>query len=201
MKIATQADLVAYLANDATKAEALAYLQLLMDEEYQYGSDGTWGIVSPSGLSRLGLTRTAAVALGATDTVIAEPTRTDDVASAQTAAYAAINAKAETLRGTVMTLGSGQATTYALKLAEAVALLADADPTEEEYPLIYAEVGITAATASEVAMAVQTAAETVNTFLKSVEKVRMAGKKAVAAATTSTEVATALAAISWPSAS
>lgn len=72
--IATRADVENLLSDNTHQAQALAYLQTLMDEEYGYDAAGAWGLVGGGGLERLGLTRAEAVALGAVDRVVAEPT-------------------------------------------------------------------------------------------------------------------------------
>ena len=114
------------------------------------------------------------------------------------AACARIDAKAEALRNTVLTPGSGQMAAYQAKEEQASALLQDADPTEEKYPDIYNEVGITADAAHEVAMAVLAAAETWRVFGRAVEKARLTGKKAVVEAVDEAGVAAAEATVSWP---
>ena len=76
MIIFTKHDLEFYLSDPATHDAALAHLQCLLDERYQYDAAGVWGVVEPSGLTRLGLTVAEAVALGSVDMVIAEPAYT-----------------------------------------------------------------------------------------------------------------------------
>jgi hypothetical protein len=121
------------------------------------------------------------------------------LAEARKAACARIDARAEAVRNTVLTPGSGQMAAYQAKEAQATAYLQDADPTEAEYPDLYNEVGITADTVHEVAMAVLAAAETWRIFGRAVEKARLAGKKAVYAATDLAGIAAAEAGIVWPS--
>ena len=72
MNIATKHDLEIYLADPATHDRALAYLQAVVDERYNYGPAG-WGIVEPNGLTRLGLTAAEAGAMGAVDRAVPEP--------------------------------------------------------------------------------------------------------------------------------
>jgi hypothetical protein len=200
MQINTPFDLNHYLGNAGTKAAALAYLQSLMDEEYQFGADGTWGTVSNSGLSRLGLTRAEAVTLGATDRTVVKPAVAVDLAAVKTAARSRLDVAAEALRQTVLTPGIGQMATYQTKETQARSLLQDPEPDETKYPDIYNEVGITADTAHEVAMAVLAAAEKWRLFGRSIEKTRLAGKKAITAADTAAAVVVAEAAVTWPTA-
>jgi len=121
-----------------------------------------------------------------------------DLPSVKSAACNRIDAKAEALRNTVLTPGSGQMAAYQTKESQATALLADASPTSAKYPDIYNEVGITADTATDVAKAVQAAAEGWRVFGRAVEKARLAGKKAVNVATDVAGVTAAEVAIVWP---
>lgn len=92
--IATRADVENLLSDNTYQAQAIAYLQTLMDEEYGYDADGAWGLVGGGGLERLGLTRAEAVALGAVDRVVAEPTF--DLGAYKEQVYAAIEAERDT---------------------------------------------------------------------------------------------------------
>jgi|GEM_PF-2949307 len=73
--IATKHDVEALLSDTSAHDAALAHLQCLMDERYQYDASGAWGVVEPNGLTRLGLTTAEAVALGAVDRAVEEPVR------------------------------------------------------------------------------------------------------------------------------
>jgi hypothetical protein len=117
---------------------------------------------------------------------------------AKKAACARIDARAEALRLTVLTPGSGQMSAYLAKEAQATAYLQDADPTEAEYPDLYNEVGITADTVHDVAMAVLAAAETWRIFGRAIERARLSGKKAVREAIDLAGVAAAEAGVVWP---
>jgi len=77
-----------------------------------------------------------------------------DLDAAKAAACDAIDAEAERRRNLVLTPGAGQMAAYQEKERQARRLLADDTPTEAEYPDIYNEIGITADSAGEVAMAV-----------------------------------------------
>jgi hypothetical protein len=124
-----------------------------------------------------------------------------DLATLQAEACARIDAAAEALRQTVLTPGTGQMAVYQAKETQARAILQDPDPDETKYPDIYNEVGITADTVQEVAMAVLAAAERWRLFGRSIEKARLAGKKAVNAATDQAALKAAEAAVAWPTAS
>lgn len=116
----------------------------------------------------------------------------------QASACEVIDAKAEKLRNTVLTPGAGQMAAYQAKEVQARALLQDPDPTEAEYPDIFNEVGITAASAGEVATAVLAAAEKWRAFGRDLERARLAGKKAVGEATDAAGVLAARQAVAWP---
>ena len=111
-----------------------------------------------------------------------------------------IDARAEARRLAVLTPGSGQMAAYQAKAVQAAALLQDPDPTEAEYPDIFNEIGITADTAHEVAMAILAAAERWQQYGRGIEKARLAGKKAVAEADDSAGVLGARDGVAWPEA-
>lgn len=121
-----------------------------------------------------------------------------DLEAAKASVCAEIDAKAERRRNAVLTPGAGQMAAYQAKETQARALLADDTPTEAEYPDIFGEIGITADSAGEVAMAVLAAAEKWRTFGRMVEHARLAGKKAVGEATHLTGVLAARDGVSWP---
>ena len=197
--IATKHDIDVLLANPLTHDAALAHLQCLMDERYNYDATGAWGIVEPNGLTRLGLTAAEAVEMGALDRAVDEPPYSGPtLADAQTAVCAQLDAHAETLRNTVLTPGAGQMSAYQAKEAQASSLLNDPTPTEAEYPDIYNEIGITADSAAGVAMAVMAAAEKWRTYGRAVERARLTGKKAVGEAVDVAGVLAARDAVVWP---
>ncbi|WP_411838671.1 hypothetical protein [Paracoccus sp. ME4] len=74
-----------------------------------------------------------------------------DLIGARLMAVAAINAAAGPIRRLYVTDIPGQEALYLMKEAEARAWVASADPDPMQFPLISAEVGITAPTADEVA--------------------------------------------------
>jgi len=118
----------------------------------------------------------------------------------KTDACSRIDAKAEALCTTLITPGITQQTRYARKLAQAEAFLQDGTPTEVEYPLIYNEVGITARSAGAVATAIVQASAAYDTFCDKVELVRAKAKGAVHTASNASLVASAEAAVVWPTA-
>lgn len=121
-----------------------------------------------------------------------------DLDAAKVSARAAIDARAEALRHAVLTPGSGQMAAYQEKERQAAALLQDADPTEAKYPDIYNEVGVTADTGQDVAMAILTAAERWREYGRKVEKARLAGKRLVAEAGDAAHVIAVRDAVAWP---
>ena len=122
-----------------------------------------------------------------------------DLAALQAEACARIDATAEALRQTVLTPGTGQMAVYQAKETQARAILQDPEPDETKYPDIYNEVGITADTVQEVAMAVLAAAEKWRLLGRSIEKARLAGKKVVNAADPAA-IKAAETAVAWPTA-
>lgn len=118
--------------------------------------------------------------------------------AARDAACVRIDARAEVLRRAVLTPGAGQMAAYLAKETQARAFLCDGEPAETAYPDLYNEVGITAATPQDVAMAILTAAESCRAFGRAVEKTRLGLKKAVREAGDAAGVATAETAAAWP---
>ena len=84
------------------------------------------------------------------------------------------------------------------RFAEAVAIENDGTPTNGEYPLLAAEIGITANDLVNVGAAVRTERATLLASLAAIETVRRTKRAAVAAAATPAAVDTILAAITWP---
>jgi len=123
-----------------------------------------------------------------------------ELATLQASACTRIDAAAEALRQSLLTPGTGQMAVYQAKETQARAILQDPEPDETKYPDIYNEVGITADTVQEVAMAVLAAAERWRLFGRSIEKARLAGKKAVNAAADQAALKAAEAAVAWPTA-
>lgn len=97
-----------------------------------------------------------------------------------------------------ITPGAGQAMTYQQKASEAVMLEDDPDPQPASYPLLSAEVGITAPTLAEVGATVRLAHGQWILIGAAIEAARLSAKKAVTEAAT-VEIAQAAAAVVWPS--
>lgn len=74
-----------------------------------------------------------------------------DLAAAKSAAIASVNAWAGRERSRHITIAPGQDMIYLAKEAEALRYLADPDPAPADYPLICAEVGVTAPDAYQIA--------------------------------------------------
>lgn len=106
-----------------------------------------------------------------------EPALTLPEIKASLKAY--VDAAAETERGKYITAGSGQAMTYLQKAAEASAYLASPDPAPNAYPLLSAEVGITAPTLGEVADVINSAFTKWQLVGAAIEAVRLSAKSAI----------------------
>lgn len=85
-----------------------------------------------------------------------------------------------------------------LRFREALDLATDDTPTSGEYPLLNAEVGVTANDLVNVGVAVRAELVSLKTPLAAIEAVRVAKRAAVIAAATPTAVDAILAAIVWP---
>jgi hypothetical protein len=98
-----------------------------------------------------------------------------------------IDSDAEAARLRYITAGSGQAMTYQQKAQEAsevLSLVGSGEVDETQFPLLSAEVGITAPTLIEVAQVVDYAYQTWRVVGAQIEALRLGGKSAVSAATT-----------------
>lgn len=105
---ATRHDIENLLADASAHAAALAHLQCLMDERYQFDVAGVWGVVEPNGLTRLGLTAAEAVAMGAADRVVGEPARIGPtLEEVKSAACVRLNAKRDAIEYGVFTDSHG----------------------------------------------------------------------------------------------
>jgi len=116
----------------------------------------------------------------------------------QTAAKAAVDAAAAGQRACRLTDGFGQEMLYLQKEAEARACAADVAPNASVYPLLAAEVGITGATLAEVAVAVIIRADECRADMADIEAVRLSAKQQIDAASSTAEIETILAGLSWP---
>ncbi|MQB09661.1 hypothetical protein DXT96_07310 [Agrobacterium sp. ICMP 6402] len=135
--------------------------------------------------------------------VVVEPDPSDDLDLAQWKALLAsdIDARAEIARLRYITGGAGQAMTYQQKAQEAAAVLAAVesgfDPNPDDYPLLKAEIGITAPTLVGVAQIVNVAYRSWLQIGAQIEALRLFAKSAVMAATTIAD-AKAAAVVAWP---
>jgi hypothetical protein len=110
---------------------------------------------------------------------------------------AAIDAEAERQRLRWITPGAGQAMTYQAKVDEVRALAIDGeDPDPSHYPMLSAEVGITAATLQDVAGVVMAAYQQWQMIGATIEAIRLGAKRAVELAETVEDVAAIE--IAWP---
>lgn len=112
---------------------------------------------------------------------------------------ALVDAYAETTRLQYITPGAGQAMTYSQKADEASRFLAATDPVASDYPMLNAEVGITALTIAEVAAVVSAAYAQWQAVGAAIEGIRLGGKKAIDDATTAGAAQAAFDAVTWPS--
>lgn len=110
---------------------------------------------------------------------------------------AQVDAGAERERGRHITPGAGQAMTYQQKASEAVMLEDDPSPQPGAYPLLTAEVGITAPTLAEVGAIVRAAHSQWILLGAAIEAARLGAKKAIEEAGTP-DAARAAAAVAWP---
>lgn len=110
---------------------------------------------------------------------------------------AQIDDEAESARLRYITGGAGQAMTYQQKAAEAAACLSEVDPQSVDYPLLAAEIGITAETLLGVAQVVFEAHQGWRQVGGIIEALRLSAKQAVDSAETE-EGAQIAALVEWP---
>ena len=106
--------------------------------------------------------------------------------------------QAELVRQNYITPGSGQALTYQAKAAQAKSCLADAAPDAASYPLLAAEIGITAADLLGVATAIDAANTQWLLIGSQIEATRLGAKKSINAALTAAAAKSIFDAITWP---
>lgn len=109
-----------------------------------------------------------------------------------------IDAAAEAERLRYITGGAGQAMTYQRKADEARACLTATDPMPADYPMLAAEIGITAEDLTGVAQIVNAAYEAWLAVGSQIEAERLGTKAAIDAATTVEEASAAAEAVVWP---
>jgi len=118
--------------------------------------------------------------------------------SLKAALKASVDAAAEAERMKYITPGAGQAMTYQQKASEAVMLEDDPAPDPADYPLLSAEVGITAPTLAEVGAVVRAAHGAWILLGAAIEAARLGAKKAIDEAEDQA-TARAAAEVLWPS--
>jgi hypothetical protein len=109
-----------------------------------------------------------------------------------------VDGAAETERLKYITPGVGQSMTYQQKAAEASRYLGATDPDEADYPLLNAEVGITAADIAGVAAVVDAAFKQWQVIGSAIEAVRLGAKAQITAAADADAANAIYAAIAWP---
>lgn len=110
---------------------------------------------------------------------------------------AGVDTAAERQRAKYITLGAGQAMTYQQKASEAVMLEDDPAADPADYPLLSAEVGITAPTLAEVGAVVRAAHGAWILLGAQIEGLRLGAKRAIDEAADAAE-ARAAAVVTWP---
>lgn len=165
-------------------------------------SGGEWA--APSG-HRLVIDEDAQIGWMATaDGLRAPPASTKnpyagmELPDVKAALKSAVDHVAEQQRLRFITAGAGQAMTYAQKAEEAGLCLDAAGPDPEDYPLLAAEIGITANTLVGVAQVVATANAQWLQIGAAIEAARLSAKKAISEAETVEDAQAAADAIVWP---
>lgn len=108
-----------------------------------------------------------------------------------------VDAAAERERGKYITAGAGQAMTYQQKAAEAKAFTEAETPVPADYPMLSAEVGVTAPDIAGVAASVLAAESAWRYIGSAIEGVRLGAKKGIDDAEDA-EDAQAAADVTWP---
>ena len=133
----------------------------------------------------------------AADALVPANTPDPPLAPLQLALAAQVDREAEAARLLWITAGSGQAMTYEQKRAEAERMATDPAPQPDAYPLLAAEVGITADTLAAVGALVRARAAAWTAIAAQIESLRLQAKAAVMAANNAAE-ARAAAVVNWP---
>ncbi|OYY80626.1 MAG: hypothetical protein B7Y61_15415 [Rhizobiales bacterium 35-66-30] len=125
----------------------------------------------------------------------------DALAALKSTLRASIDARAEECRARYITQGAGQAMTYMRKADEARRMVADITaggaPDPAQYPLLCAEIGITAPTLAEVGQIVAAQDAAWQEAGRAIEALRLGAKRAVDGAQDA-EAARAAAHVLWP---
>lgn len=112
-------------------------------------------------------------------------------------ALSKVDREAEAQRLRHITPGAGQALVYEQKRAEAQRMENDPDPVASNYPLLAAEVGITAPTLAEVGSKVRELSAAWLATAAAIEAARLGAKVAIGAAATPPEIRAASEVV-WP---
>lgn len=139
----------------------------------------------------------SSVADGIASLVAEADWRSGLLASIKAELKAGIDVQAEQVRLRYITAGAGQAMTYQRKAEEARACLSDTDPVPADYPMLAAEVGITAEDLPGVAQIVNAAHEAWIAIGAQIEAARLGAKAAIEAADTVVEARLAAEAVNW----
>lgn len=134
------------------------------------------------------------------DGVFSEPTNVVDLDELKVTLKARVDAAAEAERKRYITAGEGQALTYQRKADEAKACLAASDPQPADYPMLAAEIGITAETLLGVAETVNAAHYAWLAIGAPIERARLGAKVAIDATTTADAAYSVFHTLTWPDA-
>ncbi|OJH54291.1 hypothetical protein ATN81_14060 [Agrobacterium pusense] len=128
-----------------------------------------------------------------------KPTKSDiSLDDLKSALKIRIDAAAEAERLKYITSGAGQALTYMQKSDEARRYLTEDNPDAANYPLLSAEVGITADDIAGVASIVSAAFTQWQQIGAAIEATRLGGKASIDASDNAADADEAFAAINWP---
>ena len=126
-----------------------------------------------------------------------------EIATYKTDAMEVIDSQAEAERLKIISPGAGLAAIYIYKATEARAML-DAYakdpnfvPTETDYPFMFAEVGITGATAKDVAQVIHTNQQTWTQIGMQIEAIRLNAKRMVGEASKRSEISEVMTNLRW----
>lgn len=117
----------------------------------------------------------------------------------KTSLKAGVDRYAEMLRNKILTPGSGQSLVYMLKLSEAKAFASDPNPSDLDYPLLAAEIGVTGPALPDVVASVLIIADVWIGIAAGIESIRLHGKKMIDEAVDIEAASAAAAAIDWSS--
>lgn len=109
-----------------------------------------------------------------------------------------VDTAAEAERLKYITAGAGQAMTYQQEADEAARYLSASNPKPADYPMLAAEVGITAEDFAGVAAVVNAAYRNWQQLGASIEAVRLGTKAAIDAATNVDDAHAIIVAVNWP---